>query len=189
MGKGIMIMKKIFYLATLLFCAFATSCSKDEIGGTATEATAGDWYVTVDAADANGDVYVDTDGDAWYDPFGLGSLNVLTYNTAANSPTEMIIEDLGNFWDFKVRVTCDQQARTFQTETAENNNMVEGYEDINVTITGGKILPKAGHQKNGSPADSIVFYVTFSDDENPGKYGFAKYKVSGVRYSGLKEND
>jgi len=66
---------------------------------------------------------------------------------------------------------------------------VADYEDINVTITGGKILPKAGHQKNGSPADSIVFYVSFSDDDYSAAYGYAKYKVSGIRYSGLEEND
>ena len=182
-------MKKIFYLATALLCAFVTSCSKDEIGGTATEATAGNWYVTVDAADENGNVYIDGDGDAWYDPFGKGRITMLTYNTAKNDPTEMIVEDMGNFWEFKVKVKCDQNARTFETTTTENNNMVAGYEDINVTITGGKIMPKAGHQNNGSPADSIVFYVTFSDDPNPAKYGYAKYKVSGVRYSGLVEND
>ena len=40
-------MKKILYFAALLFCAGLTSCEKDEIGGTATEATAGNWYVTV----------------------------------------------------------------------------------------------------------------------------------------------
>lgn len=180
-------MKKILYFATVLLCAFVTSCSKDEIGGTATEATAGDWYVTVDAADENGNVYVDGDGDAWYDPFGVGRVTMLTYNTSKNDPTEMIVEDMGNFWGFKVKVTCDQNTRTFSTTTTENNNL--DFDDINVTITGGKILPKAGHQKNGSPADSIVFYVSFSDDTNPARYGYTNYKVSGVRYSGLKEND
>lgn len=182
-------MKKVLYFALLFLCAGLTSCEKDEIGGTATQATAGDWYVTVDAADENGNVYVDSDGDAWYDPFGMGRFTVLTYNTAANVPNEMFIEDMGNFWDFKVKVSCDQQGLTFQTNTTANNNMVADYEDINVTITGGKILPKAGRQNNGSPADSIVFYVSFSDDGNPAKYGYTNYKVSGVRYSGLEEND
>lgn len=180
-------MKKVLYFALFLFCAGLTSCEKDEIGGTATQATAGDWYVTVDAADANGNLYVDADGDAWEDPFSMGRITLLTYNTAANVPNEMIIEDLGNFWDFKVRVSCDQNALTFQTNTTENNNL--SGDDINVTITDGKILPKAGRQNNGSPADSIVFFISFSDDPYPGAYGYAKYKVSGIRYSGLEEND
>ena len=114
---------------------------------------------------------------------------MITNNTAANLPTEMVVSDLGAFWDFKVKVNCDQNALTFQTNTSENNNLVPDYEDINVTITGGKILPKAGRQNNGSPADSIVFYVSFSDDANPATYGYKNYRVSGIRYSGLEEND
>ena len=177
-------MKKILYFALLLLGAGLTSCEKEEIGGTETEATAGDWYVMVDAADESGNVV-----EGFEDLFALGRVHMITTNTAANLPTEMIVSDLGNFWDFKVKVSCDQQGLTFQTNTSENNNLVADYEDINVTITGGKIMPKAGRQNNGSPADSIVFYVSFSDDEYPAAYGYKNYKVSGIRYSGLKEND
>ena len=57
-----------------------------------------------------------------------------------------------------------------------------------VTID-GKILKGAGRQNNGSPADSIVFFVTYKDDPwYPGD-GYTRYKVSGVRYSGLEENE
>ena len=101
----------------------------------------------------------------------------------------MIVDDLLNFWEFKVKVSTDQKGLTFQTNTTENNNLVSGYEDINVQISGGKILPQAGRQNNGSPADSIVFYVSFSDDEYPAAYGYKNYRVSGIRYSGLEEND
>ena len=183
-------MKKVLYFAALLLCAGLTSCEKDEIGGTETEATAGKWYVTVDAVDENGGLVYSDD-----DLYGIGRFHLLTYNTAANNPGEMIVDDLGNFWEFKVKVSTDQNGLTFQTNTSENNNLVQDYEDINVTISGGKILPKAGRQNNGSPADSIVFYVNFSDDltkdgtPTPQAYGFAKYKVSGIRYSGLEEND
>lgn len=175
-------MKKIVYfIAAVCVSVLFASCDKEEPGGTATENTAGDWYVTADAIDDNGDVVIPD--------FNDGRFHVLTYNTAANTPTEMIVEDQGKFWDFKVRVAVDQNARTFFTTTTENNNMVAGYEDINVTITDGKILPKAGKQNNGSPADSIVFYVTFSDDTYAATYGYTKIKVSGVRYSGLVENE
>ena len=177
-------MKKILFSAALVMTMLFFSCSKDEIGGTATQNTAGNWYVTVEAVDEAGNVVYSDD-----ELFGIGRFEMITYNTAANNPTEMIVDDLGNFWEFKVKVNCDQNALTFQTNTTEDNNMVAGYEDINVSITGGKILPKAGRQNNGSPADSIVFYVNFSDDNYPEMLGYAKYKVSGVRYSGLVEND
>lgn len=177
-------MKKVLYFALLLLSTVFVSCEKDEIGGTETQATAGDWYVTVDAADESGNVV-----EGLEDLFGIGRVHMLTANTAANLPTEMIVTDLGNFWEFKVKVACDQQALTFQTTTTAENNLWDGYEDINVTISGGKILPKAGRQNNGSPADSIVFYVSFSDDSYPAAYGYKNYKVSGIRYSGLEEND
>ena len=174
-------MKKVLYLATLLFCAAFTSCEKEEIGGTATEAMAGDWYVTVDAADANGNVI-----PGYEDFFGLGRIHVLTYNTAANTGNQLYVDDLGDFWEFKVKTSSDLNGLTFSTPGAIAN---EAYDGCDVTITGGKILPKAGRQNNGSPADSIVFYVSFSDDEYPAAYGYSSYKISGIRYSGLEEND
>ena len=177
-------MKKLVYFAALLLTTVFASCEKEEIGGTATQATAGQWYVTVDPADGNGDLVPGLE-----DLFGLGRTTMLTFNTADNNPNEMIVSDIENFWDFKVKVVTDQQALTFQTNTTENNNLVAGYEEINVTITGGKIMPKAGRQNNGSPADSIVFYVSFSDDPYPAVYGYSSYRVSGIRYSGLEEND
>ncbi len=177
-------MKKLVYFAALLLTTVFASCEKEEIGGTATQATAGQWYVTVDAADGNGNVV-----EGLEDMFSLGRVTMLTFNTAENNPKEMIVSDIGNFWDFKVKVATDQQTLTFQTNTKENNNLVPKYEDINVTITNGKIMPKAGRQNNGSPADSIVFYVSFSDDPYPAAYGYANYRVSGIRYSGLEEND
>ena len=177
-------MKKLVYFAALLLTTVFASCEKEEIGGTATQATAGQWYVTVDAADGNGNLVAGLE-----DMFSLGRVTMLTFNTAENNPKEMIVSDIGSFWDFKVKVATDQQTLTFQTNTKENNNLVPKYEDINVTITNGKIMPKAGRQNNGSPADSIVFYVSFSDDPYPAAYGYANYRVSGIRYSGLEEND
>ena len=185
-------MKKLVYFAALLLTTVFASCEKEEIGGTATQATAGQWYVTVDPADGHGNLVAGLE-----DLFGLGRITMLTFNTAENTPNEMIVSDIQNFWDFKVKVETDQQALTFQTTTTGNNNLVSGYENINVTITGGKIIPKdspkddekIARQNNGSPADSIVFYVSFSDDPYPAIYGYANYRVSGIRYSGLEEND
>ncbi len=175
-------MKKIFYLATLVLCMTFTACSKDEPGGTATEAMAGQWYVTVDAADDNGEVVA-----GFEDLFGLGRHLLLTYNTAANSATEMMIDDLGNFWTYRVKVSCDVNGLSFATggQTVKNLNG----DPIDVTISNGKIIKNGGKQNNGSVSDSIVFYVSFSDDPYPAAYGYKNYKVSGIRYSGLVEND
>ena len=161
-----------------------TSCEKEDIGDTATVATAGQWYVQCDAVDENGNVV-----EGLEDPFGLGRFMVLTSNTSANNPNEMIVTDLGNFWDFKVKVNNDVNSLTFSTNTTADNNLVVDYEDVNVTITGGKIIPGGGVQNNGSKADYIEFFVSFSDDSYPARYGYAKYKIYGVRYSGLTEND
>jgi hypothetical protein len=175
-------MKKVLYLATLLFCAVFTSCEKEKVGNTETMAMAGQWYVTVDAADESGNVV-----EGFEDLFGLGRHLLVTSNTAANSASEMMIDDLGNFWMYRVKVSCDINNLTFATgsQTVENLNG----DPIEVTISNGKIVKDGGVQNNGSKADYIEFYVSFSDDPYPATYGYKNYKVSGIRYSGLAEND
>ena len=150
-------MKKVIYLLMMCAGVLLFSCEKDEIGGTATEALAGEWTVTVDAVDGSGNVVEE-------DFFGLGRVMLNTYNTAANLPTEMYVDDLGNFWEYKVKVQSDVNTLTFAT-------------------SGAATTP------HGTPADSIVYYVSFSDDEYPAQYGYAKYKVSGYRYTGLAVDD
>ena len=252
-------MKKIFYLAALLLGTVAfTSCEKEDIENTATVSMAGQWYCTVDAVDDAGNPIENGE-----DYFGEGKTILLTYNTAANSSTEMWIDNLGigNFsatyksyflqyidilggdvdsakdkyhngfpevgmpgfptYTIKTKVNIDQNALTFKS--TESENFGEGYEwwteevkldekgdtvwadedktepemvdvllneekSMPVTIE-GKILLGAGRQNNGSPADSIVFFVTYKGDPwYPGD-GYTRYKVSGIRYSGLAEND
>ena len=38
---------------------------------------------------------------------------------------------------------------------------------------------------SGMPADSIVFIVTFDDDDYPEAFGYYGYRVSGYRYTGF----
>lgn len=173
-------MKKLIYFACMLAGLFVmTSCEKDEVGGTATQALAGEWYVTADAVDANGNLVFE-------DVFGLGRFLLNTYNTAANTATEMWIDDNKNFWEFKVKVAANVKGLTFQTDGAVANATYEG---CNVTIEGGKIIVGGAKTPHDTPADYIEFYVSFSDDDNPANYGYAKYKVSGYRYTGLVEDD
>mgnify|MGYP000546838150 FL=1 len=175
-------MKKIIFSATLLLCLVMASCSKDEIGGTATQAVAGEWYVTVEGVDASNKVLL-TDNDL----FGWGHKLMKTYNTAANTSDEMFLDvpfDLSDFgfpnYTFAQKVSCDVNSLTFQSKTGSTET---------ASISGGQILPSQGIQPNGAKADSIVFYVTFKGDQVPSGNGFVKYKVSGRRYSGLVNND
>lgn len=167
-------MKRYLYTIWCALIALAlNSCSQDEPEMTATVALAGQWYVTVDIADANGTVIEE-------DPYEMGRMMHLTFNTAANVPTEMFVSDNATFWDYQVRVNCDVNALTFQTaDWAENLSY-----DCQVKIWNGKVVKNGGKQNNGSPADTIEYLIQFSDDE----YAIV-YKVSGIRYSGLVEND
>ena len=178
-------MKKVLFFAALFAITFA-SCSKEEIGGTATESMAGDWYVTVEAVAEDGTVI---DGD-----FNGGRVHMLTYNTAENVATQMYIDDLGTangeFLGMKAKVTCNLSTMTFASEgTVANETSHSKYVSDQLQITDGKILLKAGRQNNGSVADSIDFCMKYTDDAYANAYGYSYYHIHGVRYSGLVEND
>ena len=235
-------MKKVLYFAALLFLGTFASCEKEDIENTAAVNMAGQWYCTVDAVDDNGNPITQTlagDDNDGEDYFGVGRTLILTYNTAANSATEMWIDNMGignyaadyaDYWEnygffptyaIKSKVSIDQNTLTFRSVDAENFG--EGYqwwtEEVKLNEKGdtvwadedktepkmvdvmfheekampvtieGKILKGAGRQNNGSPADSIIFFVTYKDDPWFPDDGYTKYKVSGIRYSGLVEND
>lgn len=174
-------MKKVLYFMTLILAVMLTSCSKEEIGGTATQQAAGDWYVTVVACDANDNVVFEDD-----ELFGMGKWHCLTYNTAANDPTKMIISDQGNFRDYMVVVNVDLASMTFSTP---NGDFAQNLSyDCKVKVTNGKIVLGGGKQVNGSVADYIEYNITFSNDDNAPAY-YDHLKVTGVRYSGLADND
>ncbi len=169
-------MKRVIYL--LIFAGvLLTACKKDEPGGTATQALAGEWVVIADGVDADGNLVVK-------DPDAMGKTMFYTYNTAANISTEMYVDDLGNFRRYKVRVKSDVNALTFNTEGAVANEATTG----NVTIEGGKVIPKGTRSPHGTIVDSIVFYVNFEGDPlSPATY--AKLRVAGFRYTGLAEDE
>lgn len=183
-------MKKNLYITIIALCTLFTSCEKDEIGGTATEAMAGQWYVQVDAVDAQGQV-------VFPDVYNLGNFLVLTYNASSNTADTLFVDDLKNFWNFQVKASCNISAKTFG-----NSDYVSNYKyDCGIKLTDGKILNGAATTPSGAVADSIVFYVEFDDDftEYPSKsgnyiytpdlMGFEKYRISGYRYTGLAADD
>lgn len=173
-------MKKYMYLFMLAATFTLAACDVEtdiEPGGTSVEKMAGVWTVTVDAVDQAGNIVLK-------DPFGLGYSEVSTYNTAANTDKEMWIDDGGNFWDYKLKVDTDYAARTFTSNGAKDNVSYE----CKVNIDGGKVMAGKATTPSGMPADSIIFYVSFDDDDNPANYEFAKYKVSGFRYTGFPKD-
>lgn len=178
-------MKKIFYTILLVATAlFISSCEKNPIGMTSTVDMAGDWYVMAEGADANGNVI-----EGMEDPFGLGRWHTYTYNTAKDDGTQMYVSDGKEsdswyFWQYAVKVNIDANAMTFQTSGEAAN---EAYE-CGITITGGKVILNGAKTPSGSPADSIVYYIKFSDDNYIGTY-YEQIKVSGYRYTGLVNDD
>ena len=74
-------------------------------------------------------------------------------------------------------------------EDEDGNEIIDAQVDPMPVTIEGKILKGAGRQNNGSPADSIVIFVQYKDDPWYPDDGYAKYKISGIRYSGLVEND
>lgn len=165
-------MKKYIFAACLgLLSLGFTSCDVEtdvEAGGTQVEKMAGFWDVTCDAVNENGEIVSE-------DPYELGVFSLMTYNTAANSASEMWIDDLGNFWDFKMKVDVNYAARTFAC--AEKDYDADG--SGKAVITDGRILEKAAKNVHGMPVDSIVFNITFSDDDK----GLI-YRIHGKRYWG-----
>ena len=161
----------------MLVSAALVSCKKDEAGGTNSEAMAGQWYVVADAIDASGSVIAE-------DIYGAGRFMVLTYNTAADNPSTIYLDDLGNFWEFKVRVNCDPVSKTFSVESANN----ESYEDCTVKVSNGKIVLNGATTPSGQPADYIEFDVVFSDDDYVGTV-YDALRFSGWRYTGFVNDD
>ncbi len=176
-------MKKIFLL-TIVIALITTSCKQEyDNWYSAGYELSGEWVVTVQQSVAEGEGetpnLADIDNWEWDDLYGTGTTAVQTYSSAANDPTELIVEDNHTFWDYKVKVKANVDAKTFEVDNVPN--LIN--EDINVSILGGKELEGVATTPSGNPADSIVFYVKFSDDAN-----FTYMKVSGFRKTGLAED-
>jgi len=155
----------------LILFAFLTigmmSCdlgNDPDVGGTATQAVAGEWFTTFTIA-----------GE---DVYGLGYQLITTSNTAANSTTEFMIKDDAHTWDYKVKTPLNLDAKTFGGNALPNLAY-----DITVNIANGKILPGAATSTGGNVTDSIYFEAEFSDD--PGTI----YQVAGYRRTGFLEDE
>ncbi|MGV3587961.1 MAG: lipid-binding protein [Adhaeribacter sp.] len=158
---------KLLILPLLLSFVFLTSCEKDdpEIDYMATYPVSGDWTVNY---------YVENDEGELEEV--ANHTQIIAYNTSANVPTEIWIDDHGSFWDYKVKTSLNMADLTFSGNELEN----EHYES-KVTITDGKVI-KNGTKVKGMQADSIYFRVSFDDEEEP--YGTI-YHAAGHRSNGF----
>lgn len=163
-------MKKVaLYIIALTLLISVNSCSELNPGGTATQNYSGDWYV----------IFLGDDGTGEYvDIYGTGHVLFSTYNTAANVPDKLFIDD-HEFWPFKGIVDLDQTANSFGGTDLPN---YFDY-DITATVTNGKILKNAATTSGGNVSDSIYMEIEYSDD--PGYV----YRVAGYRRTGFIEDE
>jgi len=149
-------MKKILYIAIVSITLFsASSCRKDRVvGGTAVQNLAGDWWVKTNGSDGS----------------KSGYYRLLTYNTSANLPTEMWIDDENNYYGLHSKISTNAGNLTFNA-----NNVDELYYGVKVTITDGKVLLGAAKGPgSGAKTDSIYFKAVFTGD--PTVYTYSGYK-------------
>jgi hypothetical protein len=178
-------MKKILYYSSLVLMLAATSgCEKYEVDGTATQNLSGDWWVKWE--------YFDTDDNDWVDItgylFGVERFLFNTYNTAANVPTEIFVDDNKNSWEIKGKVKADAANLTFGSPDPVLNLT---YEDSEFIVTDGKVVKGVGRSKTGVKTDSIIFILTLSDDDGL-IYDNAwetQYRISGHRRTGFQEDE
>lgn len=184
-------MKKlsIFLFAAVL--ALSSCQTTTDPGGTAVQDMAGDWWVTYENSLEEYEVLFGTgttmpSADTlqkwnWGDVYGAGHTRLLTYNTNHNDADSMYVYDQKNFWNFKGKVPVNYGALSF----GKNDSIPNLGYAINMVIRDGKVLKGAATTPTGQPADSIIFYVGFSDDG----YGFTYFKVSGFRRTGFELDD
>ena len=109
---------KIFLCLTLAL-GF-TSCDEGgdpDPGATAVVEMAGDWTVDVSR---NGALQT--------------NIHISTYNTAANVPTEMWLDDQNNYYGLKTKVNVDLATMTFSSTDSD-----ELYYGVTVTVSDGII--------------------------------------------------
>ena len=140
-------MNKKIFSALFIITFLLTACKKElpDVGGTAAQKIANEWWVTLDL-------------DNTEDVYGLGHFKIATYNTAGNNDS-IWIDDFANGWQVKFKAKADYSNLTFSAQDSPNE-----YYPINVNVPEGKVLLNAGHSKSGNIVDSIHMKIEFDDD-------------------------
>lgn len=157
---------KIF--AVFLIAASFTfgACQKDyEVETLPNYEMSGQWYVQT---------YI---GGTSPDEVALGYVEIVTSNTAAANGNQLLVDDKGNIWPFKVKANVS--GMSFSVENGTNL-----YDDtLDVSIRNGIIVANGGKSlETNTTVDSIYFEAEFSDD--PGN----TYIIAGHYKTGFEED-
>ncbi|MFI3263933.1 MAG: lipid-binding protein [Rikenellaceae bacterium] len=159
-------MKKYIVLAIAVFAlSFTfTSCEEYEAGGTLTEKMAGNWWVYYNADSS----YVAGNPASYID-------YIYTYNTAANTETDMFIDIPAPvaFSATRFYIVVDIDTWTFSTSGSQSN-VIDSSDAVTYTIANGKIEEDAYTSPTGYPVDKISFELTLSTGETFYYEGFRK---------------
>lgn len=155
-------------LLIMVFTTF-TSCDEVEditIGGTNLEAMSGEWWVAGFFPEGESPAY------------GGDYVQFSTYNTASND-VGLWIDDFGNFFEIKTKVTVDLNSMTFV-----------GIPDSEEVITGGTVTVSEGRISKGTfttasntKVDELFFKAEF--DWDPGTV----YEFKGHKRTGFAEDE
>ena len=167
--------KILFGTFIIAIITFSVSCTKGipnpssaQSGNTSTVKMSNGWWVNVSIKGQPGNLFP-------------SRIFISTYNTSSNSPDSLWVDDLGNFWDFKIVATANYSNLTFSAKGVMNN-----YYADTVNINNGIILPKAAYSKAGNITDSIYMEAQFSDDSPA--FGNT-YIIAGSARTGFDEDD
>jgi len=175
--------KHFFYLCFLATFALVSGCEtmpdpKTEL--TATAPMNGEWWVSIyvdDDPDTPGNQLVDVGG---------GYYHFITYNTAANKPDSLWMDDFGGIWPMNCKVGLNLSSKSFTATNARNlatDDLETPEIEETINVTNGKVLSKAVTTPNKNVTDSIYFEAEFSSD--PGTI----YVFGGYRRTQFKEDD
>jgi hypothetical protein len=165
-------MKQYMLFVWAILALILAGCESETVPcGTAVEKMTGDWWITVDVIEGD---------EIHEDGLGVGHILMYTYNTAANLPTEMWLDDASHFWEYKLKVRVDYANRTFYTPDFEANQTYES----KVKVTDGKVVKEGTKSPSGQPADYIEYKIQFDDDPGEGIYF-----VKGFRRTGFPADD
>lgn len=154
-----------YILPVFMAGIIVAGCEKDEdIGGTAVEKLAGEWWVQLSVDD---------------NLVTQSFFSVMTYNTADNASNKMWIDDHEDLWPFKFKCDVDAANQTFSVTGATSE-----YSNITINVQNGKVLTGVSKGPvSQAVTDSIYFEAEFSDD--PG----VTYQIHGYRRTRFAEDD
>ena len=165
-------MNKFFFVILATLAIFVTSCKGYKVENTATVNLAGNWMCVVYYSDG-------TDWNLYM------SAEIKSYNTAANIPSEIWIDDAKVVeGGFKCKIDASNADYSFGKKGTEYASL---YNNAGRLIWDGKVSVNAATAPGtGSKVDKIEFFLAFAD-EAPTAYETVFYIV-GYRRTGFPED-